>query len=71
VSCIKPGKPRQIAAFAKKHLVASNNSVTTLLQREGTVSQIRELENAVPGDQQWPPQRSATDVLKSNKGTGW
>jgi dienelactone hydrolase len=71
VSSIRPGKPQEIVEFAKKHLIARNKTVSTFLQREGTFSQIRQLDDAIPGQEQWPAQRSASDLLKQNKGTGW
>jgi pimeloyl-ACP methyl ester carboxylesterase len=71
VSSIKPVHHRQIVDFLKKHLVVTPRHVTTLLQREGTVSQIRPLEDAIPLQEQWPPQRSAKEMLQQNKGIGW
>lgn len=74
VSCVRPVRIAQVVDFLKKHLVAKNKSVTTLLQRQtlGTV----DLNGDGVDDNQgpvesWPRQAPASDILRRAKGTGW
>jgi pimeloyl-ACP methyl ester carboxylesterase len=80
-SCVNALRSKQVVTFVRKHLVAHPRAVTSLLQREA-VGTIRVDETSAPpapapaapapnSEEQWPPQRPASEMLERAKRTGW
>jgi pimeloyl-ACP methyl ester carboxylesterase len=76
MSCFQPIKTRQIVEFLKKHVVPHIRTATTLLQKE-TVTQARPIQETpdaggnLGGNDSWPPQSPASQMLERVKQTGW
>ena len=72
---VSPARVKQVTQFLRKHLVARNKPMASLLQREAVGSAPVERGIAPSGGgnagESWPPQRSAVDLLQRAKETGW
>jgi len=79
VTCLNDNHTREIVQFLKKHLKATNKTITKLIRpapmNGGRVSVNDDTptakDDAAPKDTSWPPQRSAKELLERSGNTGY
>jgi pimeloyl-ACP methyl ester carboxylesterase len=66
-----PTRVKQVVQYLRKNLAARPRATASLLQKEA-VGAIRMEESVAPGEgESWPPQRSAEDLVRRAKNSGW